>query len=1041
MTLVLIDSAMKTLFRFFAPVAIAAIAFSACNKEVDVEVPSDETVHISVTAQANDLLGSDGTRTYIDTYQDTPNYILWGTGEYMKLAVTAGESTTFAISAETSADAFNGHPQATFDFSITPGTAASYLYQGLYPASAAVESNNTDPASYKVNLRSTQNATATSYDPAAYIMVAKPTPFDAVQTQWMASYRRATALNKVTLKNLPEDIKRVLITAPSGVSLTGRRNINLASGESGNIYDGSESVEVKYATPLTHGSDMDIWFTSWEATIPVGAKLKIVAFSSTHTFTREITVANNPMTFEEGCLNKLSINMASAVQGNNTELEEGNYVILAKNGDSYYALKAAAEGTRMAYEDYSGSTDSYRGSDVLVWTVAKSDDIYTIANTGKYLGWSSGNTAAFNEPGNSWTDTNYAMDITWIESSSSWKVNVHSENTRILAKNASADYGFAFYTGSGYNTLLFVPATIDNRTPVTLSFAESAIDLTTANYDTFLGQDLTIAPNVTAVSEHITWSYVQNPTGVVDEFDEGALTLSGTAGTVTVTASFEGDNNYLPAEACYTITVLEALGWFETPLSDITTDDVFVMVANNAYALSSSGGSSTNPPAVAVTVSGIKLSGEISDDIKWNLTGNSTDGYTFLPDGTTTKLFCDTNATANANTNLRVGDGGDYDRYYFVLDANHLKTNDTYTARYIGINGTTDFRGYVGASTNSATFKFYKYVDPRSSAGMSWSATSATASWDTGNTVSGFTAPTLTPGNATGITYESTSTSVATVSSNGTVTIVGPGETNIKAIFAGNETYKPQTVFYTLTVTDNRETVATPTFNPAQGTVDAGTAVTISCTTSGAAIHYTVDGTEPTEESATYSSAITVNVSMDIKAIAVKNGYKNSTVATARYTVNGGGGTYSLTPNQASTGSNSTSYITTLTEFTYNGVSWKMNQWNPSTLQIKTNQSSAASEFRFYNTSAFSGRISKVVITFSALTVSDASKLMFLGGTSEVSATTGGTAGVWNSTAKTLTWTPAATDAFTYFAFYQNGKAASGTNYLASADAIVVTYD
>ncbi|MCR5140166.1 MAG: Ig-like domain-containing protein [Bacteroidaceae bacterium] len=153
------------------------------------------------------------------------------------------------------------------------------------------------------------------------------------------------------------------------------------------------------------------------------------------------------------------------------------------------------------------------------------------------------------------------------------------------------------------------------------------------------------------------------------------------------------------------------------------------------------------------------------------------------------------------------------------------------------------------------------------------------------------------------------------------------------------------------------------------------------------------------------------------------------------------GKTYSLTPDQESTEKNSTSYITTLTEFTYQGIKWEMNQWNPSTLQIRTNQSSAASEFRFYNTSAFPGKITKVVITFSALTVSDASKLMFVGGTSEVTATTGGTAGTLDSTKKTLTWTPGSSDNFTFFAFYQNGKAASGYNYLAASDAIVVTYE
>ena len=120
-----------------------------------------------------------------------------------------------------------------------------------------------------------------------------------------------------------------------------------------------------------------------------------------------------------------------------------------------------------------------------------------------------------------------------------------------------------------------------------------------------------------------------------------------------------------------------------------------------------------------------------------------------------------------------------------------------------------------------------------------------------------------------------------------------------------------------------------------------------------------------------------------------------------------------------------------------------MNQWNPSTLQVKTNQSSAASEFRFYNTSAFPGKIKQVVIKFSALTLSNTSTtgFMFVGGTSEVTATTGGTNGTWDSNNNTITWTPNATDNYTYFAFYQNGKVATGTNKLAEKDAIVVTYE
>ena len=153
--------------------------------------------------------------------------------------------------------------------------------------------------------------------------------------------------------------------------------------------------------------------------------------------------------------------------------------------------------------------------------------------------------------------------------------------------------------------------------------------------------------------------------------------------------------------------------------------------------------------------------------------------------------------------------------------------------------------------------------------------------------------------------------------------------------------------------------------------------------------------------------------------------------------------TYSLTPNKDQTGLTNTSYITTLTEFEYNGVSWKMNQWNPSSLQVKTNQSSTASEWRFYNTSAFPGKITKVVIKFSALTLSNTTTtgFKFVGGSAAVTATSGGADGVWNATAKTLTWTPKTDDNFTYFALYQNGKVATGTNKLATSDAIVVTYE
>jgi len=326
--------------------------------------------------------------------------------------------------------------------------------------------------------------------------------------------------------------------------------------------------------------------------------------------------------------------------------------------------------------------------------------------------------------------------------------------------------------------------------------------------------------------------------------------------------------------------------WVKKSISDITSEDVLVIVGTNSagsYAMSNNNGTGSAPGAIGVTIADDKITSEVANTIKWNVSGNVTDGYTFYPNGSTeTWLYC-----TNTNNGVRVGTSSNK---VFTIDGGYLKHIST--SRYVGIYNSQDWRCYTsnGGNIENQTLAFYVKTaatpDTRQEASMSWSAASATASWNTGNTVSGFTAPTLTEGNATGITYESTNTEVATISNAGVVSIVGPGETTIKAIFAGDTNYKPQTVSYTLTVADNRETVATPTFDPdATNTVAPGTGVTISCTTSGATIYYTLDGSAPTNASTTYTGAIALTESKTIKAIAIKDGYKDSAVATAAYTV------------------------------------------------------------------------------------------------------------------------------------------------------------
>ena len=80
-------------------------------------------------------------------------------------------------------------------------------------------------------------------------------------------------------------------------------------------------------------------------------------------------------------------------------------------------------------------------------------------------------------------------------------------------------------------------------------------------------------------------------------------------------------------------------------------------------------------------------------------------------------------------------------------------------------------------------------------------------------------------------------------------------------------------------------TCATPTFSPAAGTYSEAQTVSINCATEGATIYYTTNGENPTTESEVYSSALTISETTTVKAIAVKDGFDDSSIASATYTI------------------------------------------------------------------------------------------------------------------------------------------------------------
>lgn len=207
------------------------------------------------------------------------------------------------------------------------------------------------------------------------------------------------------------------------------------------------------------------------------------------------------------------------------------------------------------------------------------------------------------------------------------------------------------------------------------------------------------------------------PAVTLSTSDATVASVSGTtvtavgAGTATITATWEENDTFVGGTKEFTVTVSDntsvVTDWVKTELADLTEDDIFVIVGNNGsnYALANDKGASAAPTAVSVTVTvnGNYLTSTVADNIKWNVSVNASDGYTFYPNGsTTTWLYC-----TNTNNGVRVGTN---DNKVFALgNDGHVKNNAT--DRYLAVYPTTpDWRCYTNTTTQPTTITFYKYV-------------------------------------------------------------------------------------------------------------------------------------------------------------------------------------------------------------------------------------------------------------------------------------------------------------------------------------------
>ena len=248
-------------------------------------------------------------------------------------------------------------------------------------------------------------------------------------------------------------------------------------------------------------------------------------------------------------------------------------------------------------------------------------------------------------------------------------------------------------------------------------------------------------------------TYTSDNTTVAEVTSNGAVTIKA-AGKAVITASSEETENYKAGSASYTIYVVAHAGTQADPYT----------VADARLAIDCGAG-----------VSGVYATGIVSQIVTaYNAKyGNIT--YNFSTDGQTT------------SDQLQAFRGKAKDGENFT-SADDVKVGDE-----VVVKG--DLTKYNSTYEFAADNQLYSLTRNKEDAGLAYETEEVEKTVGDDAFVNALTNPNSVP-----VTYESSNANVAEIANDGTVTIKAQGSATISATFAGDETYKPATVTYTITV-------------------------------------------------------------------------------------------------------------------------------------------------------------------------------------------------------------------------------------------------
>ncbi len=561
-------------------VAAFGIAFTSCSKD-ETESIAPEARKVEITVLADSELDTQDARSVYDAAEKS---IKWGENETMMAfetvdgTVTKAESTNYTLTGT----------KAEFTVAFAENlTATAFTYNAVLPKTAwhdpGTESTwtNLDLAKLRLNMPTVQNPTATSFDPAADILIANEVEKTAQPTDEALAFRfkRIGAIGKMNVTNLATEanIKSVKITAP-GKAMSNGIYYNLSTGQvcldsNGGVDYSSEAdyVELNYATPVAAEG-----FTAFFGTFPFdyadadGQLIVEITTDDNMIFTKEINIPAGKLAFNRSRISNFTVDMTGIVgyykasfvfsadiYSANTKIEkltEGVItLVMDKGSHSSSAPQYYANGSALRY--YEGNTLTISGAALI-------------------------SKVQFTSPSASYNKA--------------WKL---ADGSTLTPENGSVTNT---WTGSSTNLVFTQTATARFRqidvyyTPIPALAMPEGIDAEA------IGNEVSVYWNAVANAESYTVSF--DPATIepqtITEGTEGTFTLDyGTEYTISVVAVPAADSNYAqsPAAVIKVTTdeaalavgnIKEMIAWAEAEDANLaTTSETEVSVANYAQTL------------------------------------------------------------------------------------------------------------------------------------------------------------------------------------------------------------------------------------------------------------------------------------------------------------------------------------------------------------------------------------------------------------------------------------------------------------------------